>query len=207
MKINQIQKELKKSDLVVIPTDKTNSTQLVKIDDYVRWMNNHLKKSANEITRDKVVEFHRLSVEKFNDIKDLLSKNEKNFLLESINSKAIPTPKLLIKDHKKMVNNEYSTRLVVPANNFTAIFSKLGYIALKAILDENNIKYDKFTIVQVSDMKQKVEELKIKKYENTIASIDIVNFYPSTRISLIKKAIKYYTMKLSNKKKKKFIGV
>ena len=102
-----------------------------------------------------------------------------------------------------MVNNKYSTRLIVPANNFTATFLKLRYIALKAILDENNIIYDKFTIVQASDMKQKVEELKIKKYENTIVSIYIVNFYSSTMISLIKKAINYYTMKLSNKKKKK----
>ena len=60
--------------------------------------------------------------------------------------KAIPTPKLLIKDHKKRTNDGYPTRLIIPATNFTATFSKLGYLGLKAILDENEILYNKVTI-------------------------------------------------------------
>jgi hypothetical protein len=41
-----------------------------------------------------------------------------------INSKAIPAPKLLIKDHKEINDDgNYPTRLVLPATNFTSTFS------------------------------------------------------------------------------------
>lgn len=46
-----------------------------------------------------------------------------------ITSKAVPTPKELIKNHKKHnLNGEFSARLAVQATNFTAGFSKLGYL-------------------------------------------------------------------------------
>lgn len=41
----------------------------------------------------------------------------------------IPTPKLIINDHKKKDrNNNFPTRLVVPATNSTATFPKIGHI-------------------------------------------------------------------------------
>ena len=64
---------------------------------------------------------------------------------------------------------------MVPINNFTATFSKLGYIALKTFLDNNNIIYNKYTIIQASDIKSKIKNLKIKN-QNMIVSIDIINF-------------------------------
>ena len=52
-----------------------------------------------------------------------LSKLEVRHINESLKTKSIPTPKLLIKYHKKLnTNNEFSTRLVIPATNFTANF-------------------------------------------------------------------------------------
>jgi hypothetical protein len=55
---------------------------------------------------------------------------------------------LLIKDHKKMdKEGNYPTRLVVPANNFTSTFPKLGYLGIKKIFDTNNVEYMKHTII------------------------------------------------------------
>ena len=51
--------------------------------------------------REKIISIHKETVMKFNNIKYFFSKNESNFLLEEINSKSIPTPKLLIKNHKE----------------------------------------------------------------------------------------------------------
>ena len=50
-----------------------------------------------------------------------------NYIKSTITKKAIPTVKLLIKDHKKKEENgDYCTRLVVPAKIFTAGFSHVG---------------------------------------------------------------------------------
>mmetsp|Transcript_21389 Transcript_21389/g.42838 ORF Transcript_21389/g.42838 Transcript_21389/m.42838 type:complete len:106 (+) Transcript_21389:364-681(+) len=62
-------------------------------------------------------------------MEDLTNDSEFVFVKESILSKSIPTPKLLIKDHKKKDDNdEFIRQLVIPATNFTAAFPKLGYI-------------------------------------------------------------------------------
>ena len=65
-----------------------------------------------------------------------LSKNEVGHINESLKTKAIPTPKLLIKDHKKMsIMGKFPTRLVIPATNFSATFAKIGYLGVKNILE------------------------------------------------------------------------
>ena len=115
--------------------------------------------------------------------------------------KAIPTPKLLINDHKQKKNGHFPTCLVIPATNFTATFSKLGYLALKNILDSNNIQYNKYTITQASDLKEKLTKLKLNRKKSTIASLDIEKMYTSVRFSIIKKAITYYTSNLNPREK------
>ena len=119
--------------------------------------------------------------------------------------KAIPTPKLLIKDHKKPnKDGDYPTRIIIPATNFTAGFPKLGFSGIKRIFDKNNINYMKKTIIQSSDLKEKLETLNITKSNSTIVSLDIVSFYPSIKFNVVKKAVQYYS-KLLNKKEKKTI--
>ena len=70
-------------------------------------------------------------------------------------SKAVPQPKILIKDHKECrIDGSFPTRLVVPATNFTAGFPKLGYLGIKKILDTADVNYGKRNIVQASDLKE-----------------------------------------------------
>jgi hypothetical protein len=86
--------------------------------------------------------------ELINKLLPIISEKEAWFPQQSIRSKAIPTPKLLMKGHKdpdELMN--YPTRLVVPANNFTSAFPKLGYMGIKKISDDNKINYKKRTIV------------------------------------------------------------
>ena len=92
-----------------------------------------------------------------------LSKKEAKHIAKMIKSRSIPTPKLLIKDHKKPnANGEFPTRLVIPATNFSATFAKVQYMGLKKILDENGVIYNRFTIIQASDLKEKWEKLNLK---------------------------------------------
>eukprot|EP00957_Ditylum_brightwellii_P059222 4494978-Ditylum_brightwellii.AAC.1 len=57
----------------------------------------------------------------------MLAKGEIAFLNEGIAFKAIPQPRLLVKDHKEREENgDYPTCLVIPATNFKATFSKIG---------------------------------------------------------------------------------
>ena len=97
---------------------------------------------------------------------------------------------------------EYPTRLVIPATNFTATFSKLGYLRIKKMLDKAKVNYSRFTIVQASDLKEKLEEIGVNRDKLTIALIDAVNMYPSIKIKTIKKAVRYFTKGLTAATKK-----
>jgi hypothetical protein len=101
---------------------------------------------------------------------------------EALESRAVPTPKLLIKDHKPMNSKgEYVTRLIVPATNFTAAFPKVGYLGIKNIFDQNGIDYSGSTITQASQLKTALEKLHLKKDNVTIISFDAVQMYPSIK--------------------------
>ena len=61
-----------------------------------------------------------------------LCKNEVKHINESLKTKSIPTPKLLIKSHKKLTSKgDLPTRLVIAATHLLANFAKVGYRGLK----------------------------------------------------------------------------
>ena len=125
-----------------------------------------------------------------------MSKNEVGNINESL-KKAIPKPKILIKDHKELTSmGNFPTRLMVPATNVSATFTKVDYLRLKNILEKNEINDARFTIFQASQVKKEWEILDWKRNELTIASIDAVLIYPSVKFPLVKKAISYFTKNL-----------
>ena len=84
-----------------------------------------------------------------------LSKSEVGHINKSLKTKSIPTPKLMIKDHKKLnTKSEFPKRLVIPATNFTATFAKVGYLGMKSILDNHQVDYKKYTIAQASQVNE-----------------------------------------------------
>ena len=64
------------------------------------------------------------------------------------------------------------------------------------------MNYSRVSIVQASDIKERIEELKIKKDEVTIASVDAINMYPSIKLAAIRKAVIFFARKLTAATKK-----
>jgi hypothetical protein len=60
-------------------------------------------------------------------------------------------------DYKKKQAGEWINRMVVPATNVTAGFSNAGYRGIKHLLDKNEVNYTRKTIIQASDLKEKIE--------------------------------------------------
>ena len=122
----------------------------------------------------------------------------RQYALESIQSRAVPVPKLLIKDHKdKDENGNYPTRLVVPATNFTAAIPNLGYRGIRQIFDQEKINYTRKTIIEAAHLKSELETLNITDEKFTIFSLDIEAFYPSTKFKVVERAVKYFAKEVA----------
>ena len=92
---------------------------------YCTWVNAILVKQATEIKKEELGIIFNKCLKLLFYYKPILSKNDIEFLIESIKSKKLPTPTLLIKDHKeKNQDGEFPCRLVIPATNFTSGFLK-----------------------------------------------------------------------------------
>ena len=92
--------------------------------------------------------------------------------------------------------------MVIPATNFTATFSKIGYLGINRCLDKGKVNYSRNSIVRASDLKETLEELGLRKEEVTIASVDAINMYPSIKLATIKKAVRFFARKLTSEVKK-----
>ena len=200
--IDQLLRNLRETSRVVVPTDKTNSFKLIEIEEYKTQVFKHLQISAIEVPRSRLVEISKNANELLSKVSHILNDKEREYIQETIDSKAVPTPKLLIKDHKKPdPKGNFPTRLICPASNFTAGFPKIGYIGIKEIFDKEGIIYDNKTIVQASELKEEIEKLDLRKNETTTISLDIVSMYPSITFSMVKKAIKFYAKNLKKRDK------
>eukprot|EP00957_Ditylum_brightwellii_P129999 9914861-Ditylum_brightwellii.AAC.1 len=74
-------------------------------------------------------------------------------------------------------------------------------MGIKKVLDDHRVNYSKRTIVQGSNLKEKLERLKLKWKEITVMSLDIVNMYPLVRVKLIRKALNHYAKDLAGEAK------
>ena len=124
--MNKTIRILEESDQVIVPTDKTNSFRCMDTKKYMTMVNEQLRCSSKEIERDKVREIFEKARELLDEVGFQLSKFEVGPINESLKTKSILTPKLLIKDHKKLnTNGKFPTRLVIPATNSTATSAKV----------------------------------------------------------------------------------
>ena len=65
------------------------------------WVKGHLQKAAKEIKRERPVEIFELAQKNKEKYKDTLNKSEIIFLKNTLTTKNIPNPKLIIKGHTK----------------------------------------------------------------------------------------------------------
>ena len=104
-----------------------------------------------------------------------LSNQEEQFVRYCIATREILYPKLLIKYHKIIKKGGFPMILVIIATNFTKTFSKIGYLWIKGIMENERGNYSHVTSVQASDLKQRPEELEINIDGVKIVSLDAVN--------------------------------
>ena len=78
-KIETILSSLNNTDLVAIPTDKTNTIQVVNLNDYKTWMQQHISSSTREIPRSKIIDLHKKATNLADTYEPILSKHELEF--------------------------------------------------------------------------------------------------------------------------------
>ena len=69
-------------------------------------------------------------------------------------------------------------------------------------MDKGKLNYSRVSIFQASYLKERLKELKIKRDEVTIASVDGINMHPSIKLATIRKAVKFFARKLTAETKK-----
>ena len=141
-KINSFMNKLRtRKDLVLVPTDKTNTVKLLATALYSELVLQHLQEDAKLTDLAFVKQVKKDAIEYLEQNKSILSDQEYNYIKSTISKCAVPTIQLLIKDHKKGrdKNGNYYTRLVVPAKNFTAAFPHVGQQGINKILDKNKV--------------------------------------------------------------------
>ena len=82
-----------------------------------------------------------------------------------------------------------------------ATLSKLRYLGIKIILDKENVNYLCVTIFQESELKDRLEKLRINRYRVTISSVDSLTMYPSINLSTIRKAVIFFSKNLPQQPK------
>ena len=158
---------------------------------------------ANLALHPKSVALFEETNKLFDKVKMELSAQEENFVRQLLVTKAIPPPRLLIQNHMTInEKEEYQKILVIPATNCTATFSKIGYLGIKRLLDKGKVNYSNVSIVQAYYLKERLDELKVRRDKVKIFSVDAINMYLSIKLSIIKKAVRLFTRKLTTVTKK-----
>ena len=143
------------------------------------------------------------SQQQLSKMENTISRKEAEHAEETINLKAPPMPKLMTKDHKKKDRNgNCPTQSTAPATNFTSGFPKLRCKGIKGMFDRNNIKHDKSTALQASDLKKNMEKMNLKKNDVTIALIDVASMHPLIKHNSVEKAVNCFAKTLNNNDEK-----
>ena len=145
----------KEKDWTLVPTDKTNGWIGMEVRKYIEKMNDHITKKCVEVNTEYLKEVEVNAQDLMKKHKHLMDDRESNYLEQWIGSKQIPTPRLLVKDHKeKNSDGEFPSRLLIPATNFTQCFAKMGYKIIKRQFDARNVQYNKHTLKQARCLKK-----------------------------------------------------
>ena len=195
-RIHRLRKSLREHpELIVMKTDKTGRYVVQPTADYYRWMLEHMASDAVEVPTSDLVVAHDQALDFIeNDLSDVLSDKEVQYLRQKVMTKRVATPKLFLKDHQApRADGSFKTRLVVPADGFMAGFGKMAYLGIKGILDDLGVGYADRQVSQAYALKRKIERNGYRRDNVTIASLDISKMYPSIRFSIIEDAVTFFT--------------
>ena len=91
----------KAEDLVSVQTDSTMSRTFESIDDYERKVIAHLAADAKVVSTEILTNEKDVALLELEKYTELLSYQEMGYISNKINSAGVPSPRLLVKDHKK----------------------------------------------------------------------------------------------------------
>ena len=77
----------------------------------------------------------------------------------------------------------------------------MACLALKGLMDDNNVACSNRQIQQAYTLKSKMETHGFQRNNATIASIDVEKMYPSMRFSLLSSAVQYFARNFSREDK------
>ena len=99
---------------------------------------------------------------------------------------------MIIKDHKEANEEGGFPNRLIPANNSTSAFPRLGYLGIKRIFDSKQIEYERHTISQASNLKEGLEKSNVKKKDHTTGKLVIIEMYPSLQFRRVRKAVTHF---------------
>jgi len=79
----------------VVPTDKPNSFRVVEKEKYIGWVKDHLEVAASEISVVRLQFIFGEAEKLLRELGDTLSEGERGYIDAKLNTRAVPTPKLL----------------------------------------------------------------------------------------------------------------
>ena len=71
---------IKKSSEIIVPIDKTSSFRAIKLDQYIKWLENHLKESATVTSRNKLVEISTKASKLLEKVGHIVSDKERDYI-------------------------------------------------------------------------------------------------------------------------------
>ena len=117
-------------------------------------------------------------------------------------TRKIPSPKISSNTTIKSTRRgNYQPDWLSQRQNLPQQYQRLDTSGKKN-LDKANINDSSVSIVQASDLKQRLEELQTKIDRVTIAPVDDVSMYSTIKIATIRKAVRFFSIKINAATKK-----
>ena len=108
--------------------------------DHKRLVNEHLLKADYLFLYQKAIVLFDEFIFLIKIVKMDMSSQEGNVSIQLLATCVILAPKLLLKYHNKINNKiEYPTRFVILTTNFTTMFSKIGHLGIKNMLNKAKV--------------------------------------------------------------------
>jgi hypothetical protein len=164
----------------------------------------HLNRYCNKIDRSRLDIIYKDTNALVDDIKDLCSDRETEFLRSWIQTRKIPSVWLSIKDHKPVqANGHHPTHLIVSTHKLTQCLSKLASKSIKRAFKRAGVIFRCHSLKSSLELKKHFENNNLQKDDCTIVSLDIKDMYPQCKFRAVKAAVHYYALQLDRNQRER----
>jgi hypothetical protein len=149
---------LEDPDWSLVQSDKTGQWIPIKNNNYNGNMMIHLNQYCNKIDRSRLDTIYKDTNVLVDNIEDLCSDRETEFLQSWMKTRKIPSIWLSIKGHTPVhANRRHPTHLIVSAHNFTHCLSKLASKSIKRTFRHAGVIFQCHTLKSSLELKKRFE--------------------------------------------------